>query len=560
MNARLPAAGGAPLAYVSTLAGKRYSTQWTLDRGRSGDGLQQFEFLTEIDPAAIGSGGSIMHQRSLLWCTPDFHPVRYSSDLSGARTELEFDRENVRVRLPDGSTSMIPRAGADFLIDGNIPGQLALVFASLWRSGALGPSAGVRTLLFLTGQLTTVPCEIAPAADAGDESPRLFRTSHKEDVWLNPEGLIQEVRVPHLGFIATLQDDPPPAPDWPDDLASDRPRLTYAPPAAATFTLQDVIVQGPVVPIGATLSIPPGAGPFPGVLFVSGSGTHDRHGIAGEIDIGTHEIIDWLAEHGFVGLRFDTRGAGSTGLGADTLDRGIGSDIADARACLQFLRGRAETAGQPLFLIGHSQGGTEVLALASEEQTRHDVRGVVLMATMGRDLDEVIVDQIVEQGRVLGYAAAQVAEQVETLREAVALVRAGVSWEPGAVPDHVLAMFRTATWLREFLHYRAQDLIARVTCPVLVCQGARDFQVSAERDAERLVAAARAAGVDCSYALFPDLDHLFKQTSHSTLAQYNEPRPVDRDFLTALHRWLAGHSQATPPGSKLDLAHLDDAG
>jgi len=533
---------GPPLVYISTLAGKQYSTQWTLDCGTSPDGLQQFEFLTEIDPAAAGAGGSIIRQRSRLWCTRDFRPVRYSNDVSGSRTELQFDPETVSARLPDGSSTSIPRAGADFLIDSNIPAHLALIFLSLWRAGSLEPSSGASIRLFMTGQLATVPCTIDPAEDPDADGLRLFRTSHMEEVWLDADGLIREVRVPHVGYAATLQNDPPPAPDWPDDLAPDRPPLRYAAPAGATFRLQDIVVEGPVVPIGATLSLPAGAGPFPGVLFLSGSGTHDRHGIAGEIDIGTHEIMDHLAERGFVGLRFDTRGAGSTALGADVLDRGIASDISDARACLHWLRGRPETSGRPLFLIGHSQGGTEALALASEAETRNLVRGVVLMATMGRDLDEVIIDQIAEHGRVMDFAPAQVDQQIETLRDAVRLARAGTPWEPGKVPDHVLAMFRTPTWLQEFLHYRAQDLITQIVCPVLVCQGAKDFQVSAERDAEPLVTAARAAGVDCTYALFPDLDHLFKRTSQSTLAEYHEPRPVDHELLTTVLRWLTEHA------------------
>jgi hypothetical protein len=542
MSAALPAvvfAGGRPLVYVSTLVGKRYATQWTLDRGASGDGLREFDFLTEIDPSAAGAGGSLIRQRSRLWCTGDCHPVRYVSDTSGARIECRFEEGLVTVRLPDGSSSNVPRAGADFLIDSNIPGQLALMFASLWRSGALARSAAVRTILFFVGQMTTVPCEIESGEDQAGTGLHLFRTSHMEEVWLDPNGLMREVRVPHVGFVATLKDPPPPAPDWPDDLTPDLPLLTYTPPAEASFRLEDVVVAGPVVPIGGTLSIPLGSPPFPGVLFVSGSGTHDRHGIAGEIDIGTHEILDGLAEVGFVGLRFDARGAGSTTFGADALDRGIASDIADARACLQLLRDRAETAGCPLFLIGHSQGGTEALALASEDGTRDDVRGVVLMATMGRDLDEVIADQIAEHGRVLGYSPEQVAQQVNTLREAVELARTGTPWKPGKVPDHVLAMFRTATWLREFQSYRAQDLIARVRCPVLVCQGGKDFQVSPERDAERLVTAARAAGVDCTYALFPELDHLFKRTHRSTLPEYNKTRPIDGEFLSTLYRWLA---------------------
>ena len=537
-----------PMVYTSTLAGRLHSTQWMLDRGVCGDGLQDYEFLTESHPAATGSGGAIIRQRSRLRCDADGRPVRYVSDISGVRTEFDLDHETVRVRLPDGSSSTIPRGGADFLIDSNIPGQLALLFASLWHSGALNAAARIRRSLFLTGQLTTVPCEIWPADNPDDNGLMFFKTSHHEEIRLDATGLVRDIRVPHVGFIATLEEAPAPPPDWPVDLTPDRPRLVYAQAKGTAFTLEDVTIAGPVVPIGATLSIPPGRGPFPGVLFVGGSGAHDRHGMAGEIDIGSHEVMDGLAAAGFAGLRFDTRGAGATALGADALDRGIASDIADARACLQFLRGRAETRGQPLFLIGHSQGGTEVLALATETITRHTVSGVVLMATIGRDLDEVMYDQIAAQGRELGYAPEQVSSQIETLREAITLAKADTLWQPGHIPDHVLAMFRTATWLREFLSYRAQDLIARLTCPVLICQGGKDFQVSAERDAPRLVSAARMAGVDCTYALFPDLDHLFKRTDHSTLAQYSEARPVDREFITAVRDWLIAQTVTTEAG------------
>lgn len=527
--------------YVSTLQGKPYARQWTLDRGLAEDGLRRLDFLTEIDPSAAGLGGGLIRMRSRLHCTEEARPVRYAVEAAGAHTAFHLGAETVVVRLPDGNELTVPRAGADFLIDSNIPAHLAMMLAALWRNRPWTPGDILRTGLFFVGQVATVPCEIEVVEASPVTGLRFLRTSHREEVWLDPAGLMREVRVPHVGFVATVEDDPPPPPDWPDDLTPEEPLPRYAPPSSATFRLRDVTVPGPVVEIGATLSIPAGAGPFPGVLFLSGSGTHDRHGMAGGIDIGTHEILDDLAEHGFVGLRYDTRGAGSTALGADVLDRGLASEIADARACLHVLRQRPETAGRPLFLIGHSQGGTVALALAGAEA---DIAGIVLLAAIGRDLDAVIVDQIVGHGDIVGYAPEQVERQVATLREAFAAARAATPWEPGQVPDHVLAMFRTATWLREFLSYRAPDLIGEAGCPILVCQGGQDFQVSPQRDAEPLVAAARGAGRDCAYALFPDLDHLFKRTAHSTPAQYGETRPVDPDFIATLRDWLVRQAAA----------------
>src|SRR5690606_5833337 len=158
----------------------------------------------------------------------------------------------------------------------------------------------------------------------------------------------------------------------------------------------------------------------------------------------------------------------TTQLGSDALDRGLTSDIADARACLAFLRARPETAGQELFLIGHSQGGMEALALASEADTATVPAGVVLMATPGRDIDAMIADQGIAQGETVGFTREQIDRQLHDLEEATRLVRSGQPWRAGQIPDYLLALFRTRTWYEEMLRYRTPDMIARLRCPVLV--------------------------------------------------------------------------------------------
>ncbi|MGH6671534.1 MAG: alpha/beta hydrolase family protein [Xanthobacteraceae bacterium] len=537
--------GGVPLVYTMSLAGKPSTTQWTIYRGIGTDGLHEIEFLAEIDPAAWGGGGALIRQRSRLWCTDGLDPVRYTSEAQSTRLTLQFARDVVKIELPDDTAQTIARDSAEFIVDGNLPGQAALFYAELANRGSLRQPVSVR--LFLVPQLVTVPSEIAPseialgkipaAKDPSASSGLWYRTSHREDVLLDPQGRMLDVRIPHLGSECSLRRPGPSPPNWPEDLRS--PSLTYAPPQTAQFSIEDVSIAGPVTPIGATLTIPRAIDPVGGVLFLSGSGTHDRHGISGEIDLGTHEIMDDLADHGFVGLRFDTRGAGSTRLGSDMLDRGLTSDIADARACLAFLRQRPEVAGRPLFLIGHSQGGMEALALANKKDVAPWLAGIVLMAAPGRTIDEVLADQIVAQGETIGFTQEQIGRQLEDLKQATRLVRSGRPWRPGEIPDWLLALFRTRTWYQEMLSCDTRMLIAGVTCPALACQGGTDFQVSPTRDAEVLVAAARSGNVDCGYAFFPGLDHLFKRSiGRSTLAEYYQPRPVDGAFLSRLRAWL----------------------
>jgi hypothetical protein len=203
--------GGSPLVYASSLAGKRCATQWSLYQGVGDDGLHAIEFLAEIDPAAAGSGGSLIRQRSRMWCTDTLDPVSYTMQAQGARLTLHFAPDLVKVELPDGSVQSIPRNSAAFLIDGNLPGQAALVYAEL--AGRMLLQHAAQTRLFLAQQLVTVPCEISPADDLHSSDGRWYRTSHHEEVLLDSRGLMREVRIPHLGSATKREDPGPPPPD-----------------------------------------------------------------------------------------------------------------------------------------------------------------------------------------------------------------------------------------------------------------------------------------------------------------------------------------------------------
>ena len=79
------------------------------------------------------------------------------------------------------------------------------------------------------------------------------------------------------------------------------------------------------VRLAGTLIIPPGEGPFPTVIFISGSGPQDR-----DETIFGHKpflvIADYLARRRIASLRFDDRGVGkSTGK----LETATSADFAD---------------------------------------------------------------------------------------------------------------------------------------------------------------------------------------------------------------------------------------
>ena len=124
------------------------------------------------------------------------------------------------------------------------------------------------------------------------------------------------------------------------------------------------------------------------MVLIAGSGPHDR-----DETIFGHKpflvIADHLTRNGFVVLRYDKRGIGnSTGdyQGATTRDF-----AADAAAAVAYLKTRREVMQSAIGLIGHSEGGLIAPMVASSG--KHDIRFIVLMAGMGENGLETVMEQ-----------------------------------------------------------------------------------------------------------------------------------------------------------------------
>jgi len=116
----------------------------------------------------------------------------------------------------------------------------------------------------------------------------------------------------------------------------------------------------------ATLSLPSGAGPFPAVVMVHGSGPSTRD----EFDVFTA----WLVLHGVAVLADDKRGTGQSG-GVYPGDQATTATLkllaGDAQAEVAFLRRLPQVDQTRIGLWGDSQGGwTSVLAASRDPAVR----------------------------------------------------------------------------------------------------------------------------------------------------------------------------------------------
>ena len=167
---------------------------------------------------------------------------------------------------------------------------------------------------------------------------------------------------------------------------------TASPPKTAGTTSRAVSFRSAGYGLEGTLTSPDGRAATAAVLIVGGSGPIDRDGVS-RIAVSTPPIYRWWAEGlaaaGFTVFRYDKRFVTHPSIEVASFDQE--AQIADALAALSALRAAREAAGHPIFIIGHSEGGTLAPVVAARAGA---VTGVVLINSVVFAVDDLLVAQL----------------------------------------------------------------------------------------------------------------------------------------------------------------------
>jgi uncharacterized protein len=328
------------------------------------------------------------------------------------------------------------------------------------------------------------------------------------------------------------------ASNWPlvlkrvKDVAELEPQRPQNPVKPYPYGEEEVSYQNRAqsVTLAATLTIPPGKGPFPAVLLISGSGAHDRD----ETIFGHKPFLvlsDYLTRKGVVVLRADDRGVGkSTGNRAEATTADFATD---AEAGVAYLKTRSEVDVHKIGLIGHSEGALIAPLVAARNP---DVAFIVMMAGAGVPGDQVIVEQTILLAEASG-ASHEVAEQNATAEsEILGLVKhekdnAVLEKElreklVGKVPEgqaRAQITGLTSPWFRYFITYDPATALRKVKCPVLAINGEKDRQVSPTQNLPAIRKALEEAGNQhFEVDELPGLNHLFQTAKTGAVSEYAE--------------------------------------
>ncbi len=316
------------------------------------------------------------------------------------------------------------------------------------------------------------------------------------------------------------------------------------------------------ITLGATLTIPEGKGPFPAALLITGSGAQDRdETILGHRPFAV--IADALTRRGIAVLRVDDRGVGkSTGSQADATSADFATDVA---AGIAYLKTRPEVDPRSIGLVGHSEGG--IIGPMVAARSPDDVAFLVLLAGTGVNGAEILKAQsalilkavgvpegvAAAQARILGEIIKVVAEEKDDQAAEVrfdALAKAGIAMLPEADRKALGEMAGASLkqqflrvkspWFRFFLTFEPKTALAKVRCPVLALNGAKDLQVPPEQNLTAIEAALRSGGNDrFTIEKLPGLNHLFQHCKTGAPSEYASiEETFAPEVLTLMADWI----------------------
>lgn len=302
---------------------------------------------------------------------------------------------------------------------------------------------------------------------------------------------------------------------------------------------EDVTYKNPAadVTIGATLTIPPGKGPFPAVLLIAGSGPSDRD----EAVLGHKPFLvlaDHLTRQGIAVLRADKRGVGKTT--GDFGKAGLKDYVSDVLAGVAYLKSRPEVDARHIGLIGHSEGGSVAPVAAVQSG---DIAYLVLLAAPGLSGYDILVLQDGTEAKAGGCSDEQVElirgfsrryygiilkakDAAEVERETKALYTTLTDAEKKAIDWPNLHGTLNLAWgvtpgAREALASDIGPTLRQLRCPVLALNGGKDAQVPPKENLGAIESALKAGGNrDYTTREFPGLNHLFQTCNTGAVSEY----------------------------------------
>ncbi|BAX81973.1 alpha/beta hydrolase family protein [Labilibaculum antarcticum] len=261
----------------------------------------------------------------------------------------------------------------------------------------------------------------------------------------------------------------------------------------------------------------------PLVIIVAGSGPTDLNGNQPGMQNNSLRLLsEALVSKGISTLRFDKRAIAKSAY-ADFKEEDLNIDQY-ANDLTKLIKHAGQKGFTDIYVAGHSEGS--LLALLAIQKVK--VKGFVSIAGAGRSADLILKEQLKPKLPPEFYLKVELIIDSLKMGELVK-----------NTPPELNALFRASVqpYLISWFKYSPSDLIANLTCPILILQGDKDIQVGLE-DANKL----KAASSNAELVVVNNMNHVLKTIEmgmQENIASYTNPiLPVNTDLVEAIANFI----------------------
>lgn len=301
------------------------------------------------------------------------------------------------------------------------------------------------------------------------------------------------------------------------------PHKTFEKPDEKT-TLK---IKSDAIELNGTLLVPPSNNKKKLVIFVHGSGAHDRDETIGE-NKPFKDIAEYLLNNGIASYRYDKRTYSypETFSEKSTVEE---ETINDAVNAAHYFKNNPDYKEYQIIILGHSQGAYLMPEIAKKAQ----VSKYIFMAGNARPLQDLLVEQYnylhaIDPTKVPAEAVQEIKKQVAFLNSPQFNLNS---------PAKELPLGQSAAYWQYLKNYNQLNEVKKIKAPMFFAQGGRDYQVT-EKDFS-LWKETLKNNKTAVFKLYPSLSHLFIAGSGKPSPKdYETKGKLDEQFLKDLTQFI----------------------
>ena len=300
-----------------------------------------------------------------------------------------------------------------------------------------------------------------------------------------------------------------------------------------------IIGENTKYPLKGMLTLPDYTdGPVPAVVFVHGSGASNMDEKVGKLTP-FKDLAEGLAKHGIASLRYDKRtfAHGFKLIRDKSITVTVKEEtIEDAVLATELLKKDSRIDAGNIFVIGHSMGAMLAPRIDAEGG---DYKGLILMAGSPRRLEEIILDQNEEVLRTTkGFVNWIVKKQVATITKQLEGL---YELSDEEAKKKKFGGGTTLYYLKEMGTHPASDYLVNLEKPVLIMQGEKDFQATAEKDYKAYKELFEGKD-NVTFRLYEGLNHAFVPSVHGNIMkakqEYGVEQHIGEDVIRDIAEWI----------------------